>query len=63
MALSGGGAVKALNAKGAGDWSRSRIDAMNQLVAYLTENCCKSSPACVPVCTPKRRPGAARRIL
>jgi aspartyl-tRNA synthetase len=30
-ALAGGGAIKALNAKGAGDWSRSRIDALNQL--------------------------------
>ncbi|MDZ4168857.1 MAG: aspartate--tRNA ligase [Coriobacteriia bacterium] len=29
-ALSGGGAIKALNAKGAGDWSRGRIDALNQ---------------------------------
>ncbi len=30
-ALSSGGAIKALNAKGAGDWSRSRIDALNQI--------------------------------
>jgi aspartyl-tRNA synthetase len=30
-ALSSGGAIKALNAKGAGDWSRGRIDALNQL--------------------------------
>ena len=29
-ALAGGGAIKAINAKGAGDWSRSRIDGMNQ---------------------------------
>jgi aspartyl-tRNA synthetase len=29
-ALAGGGAVKAINAKGAGDWSRGRIDALNQ---------------------------------
>ena len=29
-ALSSGGAIKALNAKGSGDWSRSRIDALNQ---------------------------------
>jgi aspartyl-tRNA synthetase len=29
-ALSAGGAVKAVNAKGAGDWSRGRIDALNQ---------------------------------
>jgi len=44
-------------------WYRADLDAMNRLVAYLTENCCKSSAACVSVCTPKRRPGAARRIL
>ncbi len=30
-ALAAGGRVKGLNAKGAGDWSRSRIDALNQL--------------------------------
>ena len=29
-ALGSGGAIKALNAKGAGDWSRGRIDALNQ---------------------------------
>jgi aspartyl-tRNA synthetase len=29
-ALASGGAVKAINAKGAGDWSRGRIDALNQ---------------------------------
>jgi aspartyl-tRNA synthetase len=29
-ALSSGGAVKAINAKGAGDWSRGRIDGLNQ---------------------------------
>ena len=28
-ALASGGAIKAINAKGAGDWSRSRIDALN----------------------------------
>ena len=31
-ALTSGGAIKAINAKGAGDWSRSRIDALNQFV-------------------------------
>jgi aspartyl-tRNA synthetase len=31
-ALASGGAVKAINAKGAGDWSRSRIDALNAFV-------------------------------
>lgn len=29
-ALAGGGAIKAINAKGAGDWSRGRIDGLNQ---------------------------------
>jgi aspartyl-tRNA synthetase len=29
-ALANGGAIKAINAKGAGDWSRGRIDALNQ---------------------------------
>ncbi len=29
-ALAAGGAIKAINAKGAGDWSRGRIDALNQ---------------------------------
>ena len=29
-ALSSGGAIKGINAKGAGDWSRGRIDALNQ---------------------------------
>ncbi len=29
-ALASGGVIKALNAKGAGDWSRGRIDALNQ---------------------------------
>jgi aspartyl-tRNA synthetase len=30
-ALGSGGAIKAINARGAGDWSRGRIDALNQL--------------------------------
>jgi len=30
VALASGGAIKAINAKGAGDWSRGRIDALNQ---------------------------------
>ena len=29
-ALASGGAIKAINAKGAGDWSRGKIDALNQ---------------------------------
>jgi aspartyl-tRNA synthetase len=31
-ALASGGVIKAINAKGAGDWSRSRIDALNTFV-------------------------------
>lgn len=30
-ALASGGAIKGINAKGAGDWSRGRIDALNQV--------------------------------
>jgi len=30
-ALSSGGAIKGINAKGAGDWSRGKIDALNQV--------------------------------
>ncbi|MHB1341776.1 MAG: aspartate--tRNA ligase [Coriobacteriia bacterium] len=30
-ALSSGGVIKGINAKGAGDWSRSRIDGLNQI--------------------------------
>lgn len=30
-ALSSGGAIKGINAKGAGDWSRGKIDALNQI--------------------------------
>lgn len=33
--------------------------AMNDLVAYLTENCCGASGSCGPVCSPKKSP--ARR--
>ncbi len=29
----------------------AQFDAMNALVAYLTENCCGGNP-CTPVCTP-----------
>lgn len=42
-------------------WYRADLDAMSGLVAYLTENCCRSGAACVTVCTPKRRPAAVRR--
>jgi ArsR family transcriptional regulator, arsenate/arsenite/antimonite-responsive transcriptional repressor len=43
-------------------WYRADLKAMNGLVSYLTENCCRASAvcdaACVPVCAP--RPVAAR---
>jgi len=35
-------------------WYRADLDAMNGLVAYLTENCCRSSAVCDPACAPKR---------
>lgn len=55
-ALAGGGAIKAINAKGAGDWSRGRIDGLNQAaidagakglawVAFTTEGEVKSPVA------------------
>jgi DNA-binding transcriptional ArsR family regulator len=42
--------------KGRFVWYRADLEAMNGLVAYLTENCCKSGVACVAVCAPKVRP-------
>ena len=35
-------------------WYRADLDAMNGLVAYLTENCCRSSAVCDPECAPTR---------
>lgn len=35
-------------------WYRADLDEMNGLVAYLTENCCRSSAVCDPKCAPKR---------
>ncbi len=37
------------------------FDAMNGLVAYLTENCCAGSAACAPGCKPARPARAAKR--
>lgn len=41
----------------------ANFDAMNGLVGYLTENCCRVSgscaPACAPECTPKQMPRRA----
>jgi DNA-binding transcriptional ArsR family regulator len=39
-------------------WYRADIDAMNGLIGYLTENCCRNSVLCDPRCaptTPKHR--------
>ena len=41
----------------------ANFDAMNGLVAYLTENCCRGQPdLCGPVCTPKKPAARRRRI-
>ena len=40
-------------------WYRADLDAMNGLVAYLTENCYRASAACAPSCAPAR---AARPV-
>ena len=40
-------------------WYRANIDAMNGLVAYLTENCCGSSAVCDPASVPA---GAPQRV-
>ena len=42
----------------------ANFDAMNGLVGYLTENCCRASGSCVPDCNPKGMPRrAAPRTL
>jgi DNA-binding transcriptional ArsR family regulator len=33
-------------------WYRADLAAMNALVAYLTENCCRATGACEPSCAP-----------
>ena len=35
-------------------WYRADIDAMNGLIGYLSENCCRSSALCDPQCAPPR---------
>ena len=37
-------------------WYRADLDAMNELVGYLTENCCASSAVCDSACVPARAP-------
>lgn len=41
-------------------WYRADLAAMNGLVAYLTENCCRATAACDPSCGPTkaRKPAA-----
>jgi DNA-binding transcriptional ArsR family regulator len=35
-------------------WYRADLAAMNALVGYLTENCCRASSTCDPSCGPTR---------
>lgn len=37
-------------------WYSADVDAMNGVVGYLTENCCRSSATCDPRCAPAPRP-------
>ena len=36
-------------------WYSADLDAMNGVVGYLTDNCCRSSAVCDPRCAPKTR--------
>lgn len=36
-------------------WYSADLDAMNGVVGYLTENCCRSSAVCDPKCAPGSR--------
>ena len=40
---------------------RAEYVAMNGLVAYLTENCCRASSSCAPSCAPPKHAGAIKR--
>jgi len=40
-------------------WYRADLTAMNTLIGYLTENCCRASAACGPSCVPAR---GSRRV-
>lgn len=40
--------------KGRFVWYRADLAAMNALVGYLTENCCRAGSACDPSCVPVR---------
>ena len=42
----------------------ANFDAMNGLVAYLTENCCRGQPElCAPSCAPKKSSPRRRRVF
>ncbi len=43
-------------------WYRPDLSAMNNLIGYLTENCCRASrsDACGPVCAPAARSTSQR---
>jgi ArsR family transcriptional regulator, arsenate/arsenite/antimonite-responsive transcriptional repressor len=43
-------------------WYTADLDAMNGVVGYLTENCCRSSAVCDPKCAPKPKPVAAVKV-
>lgn len=43
-------------------WYFANYESMNQLIAYLTENCCRGQPeVCGIVCTPKTKAKPVRR--
>lgn len=43
-------------------WYSANYDAMNELIAYLTENCCQGQPeACGVGCAPKKKSIVAKR--
>ncbi len=44
-------------------WYRANLAAMNDLVGYLTENCCGSSAVCDPACVPAGAPQAVAQTL
>ena len=42
-------------------WYSADLDAMNGVIAYLTDNCCRSSAVCDPRCAPRVRPLAVAK--
>jgi len=43
-------------------WYSANYEAMNGLIAYLTENCCRGEPqACGVSCAPQKKPAPASR--